>query len=262
VDAKTLVLAFTAARQILGLDALWLQIAAPDTRLGGPVQLALLDELALALRRQTYWLARRAGQSKSSVQAHISAYEPAATAVSDEGFELLSEFERQTANERIQALTDQGAPKALAKTVCSLRNLTPISDIADLARGPKWGWRQAARLYHQVGAQFGLERLRAAAGSVKADGPFERLAIRRLIEDLVGEQFDLTAAIMGFAGHEQAADTARIAQATVASWSGLRTERVNKAKSSLSQIEAASGPWTFAKLTLANSALREVLTRD
>jgi glutamate dehydrogenase len=262
VDAKTLVLAFTAARQILGLDALWLQIAAPNTQLGGPAQLALLDELALALRRQTYWLARRAGQSKSSVQAHISAYEPAATAVSDEGFELLSEFERQTANERIQALTDQGAPKALAKTVCSLRNLTPISDIADLARGPKWGWRQAARLYHQVGAQFGLERLRAAAGSVKADGPFERLAIRRLIEDLVGEQFDLTAAIMGFAGHEQAADTARIAQATVASWSGLRTERVNKAKSSLSQIEAASGPWTFAKLTLANSALREVLTRD
>ena len=261
VDAKALVLAFTAARQILGLDALWSQIASPDTRLGGPAQLALLDELALALRRQTYWLARRAGQSKSSVQALISAYAPAATAVSDEGFELLSEFERQAAHMRIQALTDQGAPKALAKTVCSLRNLTPVSDIADLARGPKWGWLHTARLYHQVGAQFGLDRLRAAAGSVKAEGPFERLAIRRLIEDLLGEQYELCGAIMGFAGHEQAADTLRSAQATVASWSALRIERVQKAQSSLAEIETASGPWTFAKLTLANSALREVLAR-
>ena len=259
VDAKALVLAFTAAQQILGLNAPWSQIAAPDARLGGPAQLALLDELALALRRQTYWLARRVGQARSSVEALVLAYGPAATAVAQEGFELLSPFERQAAEVRVQALTDQGAPKALARSVCSLRNLTPISDIADLARGPKWGWLHTARLYHQVGAQFGLDRLRAAAGSVKAEGPFERLAIRRLIEDLLGEQSDLTASIMGFAGHEQAAFTVRSAQATIASWSGLRIERVNKAMSSLAQIEAASGPWTFAKLTLANSALREVL---
>jgi glutamate dehydrogenase len=66
---------------------------------------------------------------------------------------------------------------------------------------------------------------------------------------------------MDFAGHEQAADTLRSAQATVASWSALRIERVQKAQSSLAQIEAASGPWTFAKLTLANSALREVLAK-
>ena len=261
IDAKALVLAFTAARQILGLDALWAQIAAPDTRLGGAAQLALLGELALALRRQTYWLARRAGQSKSSVQALIAAYGPAANALADEGFELLSDFERQAAQLRIQAQSDQGAPKALAKTVCSLRNLTPVSDIADLARGPKWGWLNTARLYHQVGAQFGLDRLRAAAGSVKAEGPFERLAIRRLIEDLLGEQYELSRAIMGFAGHEQAADTPRSAQSTVTSWSALRIDRVQKAQSSIAEIEAASGPWTFAKLTLANSALREVLTR-
>ena len=262
VDTKALVLAFTAAQQILGLNAPWSQIAAPDARLGGPAQLALLDELALALRRQTYWLARRAGQARTRVESLVLAYGPAATAVAQEGFGLLSPFERQAAETRVQALTDQGAPKALAKSVSILRNLTPISDIADLARGPKWGWIPTARLYHQVGAQFGFDRLRAAAGSVKAEGPFERLAIRRLIEDLLGEQSELTASIMGFAGHEQAADVARSAEATVASWSGLRIERVQKAQASLAQIEAASGPWTFAKLTLANSALREVLARS
>ena len=113
----------------------------------------------------------------------------------------------------------------------------------------------------QVGAQFGLDRLRAAAGSIKAEGPFERMAIRRLIEDLMGEQFDLTSAIMGFAGNEQAADTVRSAQGAVTSWSALRIDKVKKAQDSIAQIEAASGPWTFAKLTLANSAVREVLTK-
>jgi glutamate dehydrogenase len=261
VEAKALILAFTAAREILGHDQLWAQIAAPGAKIPGPAQLALLDELALVLRRQTYWLARRAGQAKTKVEALLSAYGPVAEAVSAQGLDLLSEFDRQAAHKRIQVLTDQGAPKALAKTVGSLRNLTPISDIADLARRPKWAWLNTARLYHQVGAQFGLDRLRAAAGSIKAEGPFERMAIRRLIEDLMGEQSELTAAIMGFAGNEQAADTGRSAQAAVASWSALRIDKVKKAQDSIAQIEAASGPWTFAKLTLANSALREVITK-
>lgn len=261
VEAKALILAFTAAREILGHDQLWAQIAAPGAKIPGPAQLALLDELALVLRRQTYWLARRAGQAKTKVEALLSAYGPVAEAVSAQGLDLLSEFDRQAAHKRIQVLTDQGAPKALAKTVGSLRNLTPISDIADLARRPKWAWLNTARLYHQVGAQFGLDRLRAAAGSIKAEGPFERMAIRRLIEDLMGEQSELTAAIMGFAGNEQAADSGRSAQAAVASWSALRIDKVKKAQDSIAQIEAASGPWTFAKLTLANSALREVLIK-
>ena len=44
-----------------------------------------------------------------------------------------------------------------------------------------------AMLYHQVGAAFDFDRLRVAAGNVPSMDHFDRLAVRRLIEDLMAE---------------------------------------------------------------------------
>ena len=42
------------------------------------------------------------------------------------------------------------------------------------------------------------------------------------------------------------------------SWAALRRETVEAAKRAVEEIEAAGGGWTFAKLTIANAALREL----
>jgi glutamate dehydrogenase len=40
-------------------------------------------------------------------------------------------------------------------------------------------------------------------------------------------------------------------------WSTPRAETVERARRTVDQIEHAGGDWTFAKLTLANAALRQ-----
>jgi len=64
--------------------------------------------------------------------------------------------------------------------------------------------------------------------------------------------------IMAFvAGPEAGRDTPK-ARAAVAAWSGTRPDAVRTARDTIRAIEASSGGWSFAKLTIANAALREL----
>jgi glutamate dehydrogenase len=137
--------------------------------------------------------------------------------------------------------------------------LTIAADLVDLAEASSWPLPNVARLYHAVGAAFAFDRLRAAAGQFAAGDAFERTAVRRLIEDLLAEQAQLTRALMAFAGTAQAGEDDEHVRDAIASWSGLRREQAGAARRAIEEIELAGGPWTFAKLTIANAALRELV---
>ncbi|MDZ4051734.1 MAG: hypothetical protein U1E24_00515, partial [Phenylobacterium sp.] len=77
-------------------------------------------------------------------------------------------------------------------------------------------------------------------------------------EDLLAEQAVLTRSIMTFAASPQAGETPEAARKAIASWTALRRDAAEAAAKSIAEIEAAGGGWTFAKLTIANAALREL----
>ena len=131
-------------------------------------------------------------------------------------------------------------------------------DLVDLAEASSWPLPNVARLYYATGAAFAFDRLRAAAGEFRAGDIFERTALRRLIEDLLSEQTQLARAIMAFAGGSQAGDDAASAKAAVSAWAALRPDLAQAATRTVEEIEAGGGGWTFAKLTIANAALREL----
>jgi glutamate dehydrogenase len=80
--------------------------------------------------------------------------------------------------------------------------------------------------------------------------------VRRLIEDMLDEQAALTRAVMAYAGRPEAGEGAAAAKGAVAAWSALKADAVRAAKSTISNIEKEGGGWSFAKLTIANAALR------
>ncbi len=75
---------------------------------------------------------------------------------------------------------------------------------------------------------------------------------------MLTEQAALTGSVMAFAGKAEAGEAAHLAKGAVTSWSSLRPEAVRAVKRTLDEIEKAGGGWTFAKLTIANAALREL----
>jgi glutamate dehydrogenase len=255
-DTTALVIAFAAAREILGVDALWDQVSALDGKASAGGQLALYKALAYAQRSLTFWLARRAFKDKSTVKQLVQAYGPSVKALSALGTAILSPFEQKAAAKRAKAYVADGAPEALALAVAALQPVTTAADLVDLGNASSWSVENVARLYHQVGAAFGFDRLRSAAGSFVGGDAFERLAVRRLIEDMLSEQTAITQVVLKFAANAQAGDDEASAKAAVSSWGALRNEAVRAAKRTVEAVEQAGGGWTFAKLTIANAALR------
>jgi glutamate dehydrogenase len=192
------------------------------------------------------------------VAALIKAYQPAMDELRRAGPAILSPFEQKIVAQRIKTFRRSGAPNALAADLASLGLLTTACDLADLAKSVQWPVRIAAQLYHQAGAAFGFDRLRAGAGSLAAADAFERLAVRRLIEDLVGEQTALTRALIGFAASPQAAETTASAKSLVRGWTALRAEAARACQAALGSLEAGGDDWSFAKLTIGAAALREL----
>ena len=148
---------------------------------------------------------------------------------------------------------------AVAHSVALMRPLTMAAPLADLAKAKAWPLRPAAQIYHKVGGAFGFDKLRAAALSRSAGGDtYERLAVRRLIEDMLSEQASLTGAVMDAGGAPAESDKSERALQAVTAWTSDRAEAVRAARRTVEEIEKAPGGWTFAKLTIANAALREL----
>ncbi|MDZ4363820.1 NAD-glutamate dehydrogenase [Brevundimonas sp.] len=256
-DTAAMVVAFEAVRRVFRLDEAWDDVSALDLKITAQAQTALYREIATVLRRQTSWLARRAARQETSVGGLIATYRPTADTLRQAGGDVLSRFEQGRLEARVAAFTDLGAPAELAATVALLRPMVATADIGDLAREAGWGAPEMARLYHQVGAAFDFDRLRAAAGQVPSVDHFDRLAVRRLIRDLMSEQMMLTRAVAKASDASVGRDEAT-AEAAVDAWIGPKQALVEGVRASVDEIESSGLGWTFAKLTIANSTIRDV----
>jgi glutamate dehydrogenase len=258
-DTRGLVTAFEAAWRVFRLEETWAAITALDDA-GCPAeaQLILYEEVALTLRRQTYWLARRVLNGEASVQSLVEAYRPAADILRAQGLTIMSPVEQKVVQDRVEAFVQAGAPRELAAGIGGLRSLTSTSDVADLARASGWDLLAAGRIYHQTGAVFGFDRLRSAAGSLRAADAYERQAVRQLIEDFLSEQAAMARSIMASVERDIECKTMEQAHATVEVWGRSRPGAVEAVASLIRVIEGSGDGWSFAKLTIVHGAMRQL----
>jgi glutamate dehydrogenase len=257
-DVVGVTAAYEAAKAVLEIEPLWEAIAALDGKVPADGQMALFRRASAALRGATFWLARRAAREGLDVAGLVQRYGPGFKALRKIALEVVSPVEKAAIETRIRDLVAKGAPAEAARTAAVLQALSSAADLVDLAEASSWPVANVARLYHAAGSAFAFDRLRAAAGAFAAGDSFERTALRRLLEDLLAEQAQLARAIMAFAGSSQAGADADHARDAVSSWAALRREQTALACRTVDEIESGGGPWTFAKLTIANAALREL----
>ena len=263
-DTASIVRAFAAAGEIFGLDSVIAEIKALDGKAPSDVQLDLLSEVVMVLRRQTFWLARRTGKTLPGVGDLVAAYRDGVQELAPRLHDIVSGFERSRLDERAAGLIAHGAPDALARRASALRPLISATDVIDLARSIDWPVLPAAMVYHRVGEAIGFDELRAEAGRVSTPDHWDRVATRRLIEDFMGEQALVARAVMqaadaagGSLGAGRDAPDGTWAEACVEAWLTANEDVAGRAQGALAEL-SASGPWSYAKLAIANTQLREL----
>ncbi|MBV9509642.1 MAG: NAD-glutamate dehydrogenase [Caulobacteraceae bacterium] len=267
-DADALVIGYQAAKRILRFSQIWRAVTALDGAAPAEAQMAMFAELSTVLAAQTYWMARRAASrsvaggamSGAPVGAGklVATYAAPTEALRAAGPTILSPLEQKAIAQTAKGFIRAGAPADLARKAAALRALTGAADLIDMAADSAWPVEAVARLHHKAGARFGFDRMRAAAAALQGADAYERLALRRLTEDMLLEQTALTRAIMRFAGGAQAAENP---EATLAGWCVLHADPVKLITETLADVEQSAGGWSFAKLTIANAALREIASQ-
>ncbi|WP_306014732.1 NAD-glutamate dehydrogenase [Oceanicaulis sp. MMSF_3324] len=264
-DVAAVARAFEAGRNIFRFNEYSDRINALDNKAPAEVQIALHDEVIRLLRRQTYWLSRRTlGQDVLPIADVIAAYQPGVDELKPLVTDIASPYDCEAVERRFQSYVEAGAPEDIARDVARLRPLTSSSDVIDLAKAVNWPLGAVGRLYHAVGARFMFDRLRAAGNQLSSTLHWDRLAMRRLIEDLYGSQQAICEGMMDYVKTERtdlAKDLASAgsdwAEEVVAAWAESQDIMVRRADRALEEVSSAGG-WTLSKVAICSTQLREL----
>jgi glutamate dehydrogenase len=111
-----------------------------------------------------------------------------------------------------------------------------------------------AKLYFGVGDMIGLDRLRLLAGRIAPAEHWDRLAIRRLVDDLFTAQRMLAQSLLSALSKDA---TLADADKALTAWEETHKDALERGKSFLAALES-SGELSIAKLTLANSQIHKL----
>ncbi|HEX4301177.1 MAG TPA: NAD-glutamate dehydrogenase [Rhizomicrobium sp.] len=249
--------AFVVAEGAFGLAALKERIDKLDGIVPADIQTGMYTDISEILRRLGLWFITNV-PANADLAATIALYRAGVENLRGTFSTMISPYEAQDTEGRIKQLQDAGAPLDVAEDVAVLPLMSSAPEIAQLARSKGLSVDLVAGAYFAMGATIGVDRLRGLAARIGAKEHWDRLAIRRIADDLFAGQRALTAEALA------AADTAKTSRAdgvdAVKAWADSRGETLARAKSFLDALER-SGDLSIAKLTLANSQIRELATR-
>ena len=260
--------AFEVGRQIFRFSELSTEINQLDNKAPASVQIELHGEIIRLLRRQAYWLVRRnrgrAASTLENIGTVIGNYQAGVQELRSMAHEIISDHERKGVRARKQKFVAAGAPAALAKAVAELRPLTSSSDVIDMAVASDWPLASTAYIYHAIGARFRFDRLRGLGQEVSSELHWDRLAVRRLMEDLYASQQTLAASAMRFAAQAGGSLASGVeapsrdwADSLVEAWNTVNGDEADRVDLVQRQLDE-SGSWTLSKLSIASTQLGEM----
>jgi glutamate dehydrogenase len=258
--------AFVIAEGAFGLSALKSRIGLLDDRkdregrkFSAAIQIAMYADVAELLRRLGLWFLVNE-PANADLGTTVARYRAGVESLRGTYASLVSPYEMQDTLDRIKALEDAGVPHDLADDVGALSLWSTAPEIAQLAHTRTLDIDLVAGAYFAVGAIVGLDRLRGLAARINANEHWDRLAIRRIVDDLYAGQRALTSQVLkSFEGDKMdrtRADGSKAADA----WAEANADILGRTKSFLEELER-TGDLSIAKLTLANSQIHELAAR-
>jgi glutamate dehydrogenase len=247
--------AFVIAEGALSLSALKARVDALDGRVPAPIQIGMYADIAELLRRLGLWFLANV-PATADLADTIALYRGGVENLRGTFHSLVSPYEEHDTVARIKQLSDAGAPLDVAEDVAVLPLMGAVPEIALLAHARGMPVDLVAGAFFAVGAEVGLDRLRGLALRIKGGEHWDRLATRRIVDDLFAGQRALAADALARTG---ATGSRGDGAEAVKTWAAARADALARTKSFLAELER-TGDLSIAKLTLANSQIHELAT--
>ncbi len=251
--------AFAAADGAFGLSALKVRIDSLDLHVKAQVQIGMYADIAEILRRLGLWFITNVPEDVDLAET-IALYRAGTESLRGTFASLVSSYEARDTEARIHELQAAGVPLDIAEDIGVLPLLGGAPEIALLARARQLNVDLVAGAYFAIGATVGIDRLKGLAQRINASGHWDRLAIRRIVDDFFASQRALTSDALTFLDPAQKKGNRSDGAAAVAAWAEAHKDKLSRAKSFIAALEQ-QGEFSVAKLTLADSQIHELASR-
>ena len=242
-----------------GLSELKARVDALDGKVDAAVQTSMYTDIAELLRRLGLWFLANV-PANADFASTIALYRAGVGKLKGTFEGLVSEYEKQDTLARIAELEKAGVPHELADEIGALPLFGTAPEIAQLASTKGLSIDLVAGAYFAIGAEVGIDRLKVLSRRIVGAEHWDRLAIRRLNDDLFAAQRALTGDALSLLGKDKANGTRTEGAGAAMLWVKQHEVALSRAKAFLAALESA-GELSIAKLTLANSQIRELATR-
>jgi glutamate dehydrogenase len=253
-EAPGLARAYMIALNVFDIDRLARQINALDNAVSADIQNRMHSSLALHLQRQTLWFFRHVPASLPILDA-IRPYAEGVARLKGTFSSLVSEAEGHAIQATIAEYRAAGVPEDLADEAGALVAIGTAPDITRLSNETGKPLDMVAGAYFAASHTIGIDRLRLAAERMNLPEHWDRLAVRRLVDDLLVHQRALASRALGKrSGSGNRSD----GSAAVADWAQVNRDPVTRVAALVTDLER-SGTFTVARLTLAAGQIRDLL---
>jgi glutamate dehydrogenase len=249
--------AYVEAEGAFSLGALKSRIDTLDGHVGAQTQTGMYADIAELLRRLGLWFLVNVPEN-ADLGDTIAQYREGVEKLRGTFATLVSPYEAHDTEDRIAHLREAAVPLDIAEDVAVLPLLAGAPEIVMLAAARKLPIDLVAGAYFALGAAIGLDRLRGLAARISGGEHWDRLAVRRIVDDLYAGQRGLVGDALKDAGPDA---TTRVQGAElVKAWADAHADALGRTKSFLAELER-TGDLSIAKLTLANSQIHELVGR-
>ena len=188
-------LAYVAAREVFGLEALHAQIDSLDGIIAGAVQLELHAAVTALLRQESLWFLRHADLT-SGLAPVVEVHGAGAATLARMMPHALPAALREAVVARAGQMEVQGVPAPLAQRLASLPVLGFASDVVLVAERAGATVEEAAEAFFDLFDSFGLGPVLEQARALHLPDRFDRMALDRALANLLRAQRDLAGDVL------------------------------------------------------------------
>jgi glutamate dehydrogenase len=250
-DVAAVARAFSIAREVFEIRAIWESIEALDNKISASVQHSMLRTSQALLKQATRWLLDRRNELPEITVA-VQRLNPGAMELIECLPEVLLGSRLERYEGAAQLYADTGLPIALARKMAALAAMHVALDVIALAENCKVGVRHAAEIYFRVGDALQLDWISDQVDSLRVEGMWQAKARGSLRDNLYSLHRALCADIISIA------QPRRDARAAVEAWLADRAEQAGHFSQTLEEMRDA-GQADFATLSVALQEIRRLV---
>ncbi len=254
-DPAAIARAYSIAREIFTMRALWFEIEALDNVVPARVQYGMFYRASRLLRHTSYWLLRERGRDLH-IENAVRELKPGVESLADSVDTVINGAARMHHDAVLAELQASQVPEKLARRIARLAVLEPALDIvalskAEMTRSERAPVAEVARAYFDMGLALGLDWLHSEIDRLSVDGSWQAVARTGLRDAAMRAHRELAQQVLRVRGVGKSERVAR--------WSASRGEALAVWKRTLTEMRA--GTADFATLTVGVDAVRSLSTR-